>query len=117
MITTISLPPGITEHFNRLLLSTPIPKLFDDSETLFEIYKYINEKLKRKCNTEIKLQKFELLEEGFIKLYERIKEKEKELEEKNEYPHKMPFTYFEGPNRNGKSIFGKIIDKASYGKY
>lgn len=109
LIKTTTSIPEISQHYNKNLLSTPIPKFCDDSERLWRVYMYIKSKLEKKCNSnEIRKNRFERLEKEFIPLYERAKIKEKELEEKTGKPNKGPFYYISEPDKYHKKIFNRL---------
>ena len=95
--------------FDRDLLSRPVPNFYDDSETLWKIYQYINRKLYKKCmRCPIRMKKFDSLLNEFLELYGRAKAKEIEFEEKNGESFQRPFDYFRLSGRNNKGIFIKI---------
>ena len=113
MITTACLPPPILQYFDRLLLSRPMPKFCDDSETLWKFYEYISFNLVRKAKKSTpKRDKCETLINEFLGLYERIKTKEKELETKTGYAGKGPFYYFDAPRQNGREVFKRLRQRS-----
>jgi hypothetical protein len=109
MTTIYSLPPEIIQAFNSSLLAMSCPKLYDDSETLHRIYKYISEELIPKCvghnGWEEKITK---LQYKFLDIYERIKAKEKEFEEKTGNKLKKSFYFFREANRRRPKVFGRL---------
>lgn len=109
-ITTIStLPPIITQYFNRLLLATPCPDFKDSSKDLLRVYEYIVKKLlKRAKNIPQRLALCEKLEKEFLDLYVQIKAKEEELKEKTDHITQEPFYRFRGVSRNSKKIFDRL---------
>lgn len=107
LITSI-IPPQVVQHFSNILLSVPITKFGDDSERLKRIYLYIKYKLSKKCKDEIRKNKFKILEDQYLELYERAKAKEKELEEKNKNLLKEPFYYIEISDLRYKKIYRRL---------
>lgn len=109
IITSTFIPPEISQSFNSKLLSLPIPKFCDDSETLWKIYIFISKKLAKKCNNHPRrIEKYKLLEEEFLKLYERAKAKETELEKKTGQKNKGPFYYIILPHQNDAKILRRF---------
>lgn len=114
MTTTTTVPDEFFRVFDAILLSRPAPKFCDDSETLHKIYLHIKRKLSKKISYNAKrAEKYYKLEQEFLKIYERIKEKEKDFETKNGHAFQRPFDFFAGPDRNGKSVYKKIRYKRS----
>lgn len=115
-VTTITtLPSLVLQSFNAQLLSNPMPKFYDDSETLLQIYTYILYKLYRRClYSSQKIKQFELLEKQFLELYERAKAKEAKYEKENGQSFQRPFDFFIYTGRNNKGIFEKIRFKCKY---
>lgn len=110
MITnTEILPPQILSYFNNYLLSTPMAKLYDDSETLLKIYEKIISKLSKKTVKDtVRAEKFNILKLEFMELYERAKTKEKELEEKTGIHCGQPFYRFRETDKRNKGLFNKF---------
>lgn len=109
--TTISLPPPILQYLSKTLLYIPTAKFCDDCETLDKIYTWLKKELGYKFNSKC----FEL-EKEFLELYGRTITKEKELKEKTGRPIFRPLYYFKGPNRNYKTVLGRVRRRALYHK-
>lgn len=108
--TTCSIPPPILQCFNACLLSTPAPLLRESSKDLWRVYQYIVNKLQKKCkNLPKKKALFEQLQREFLELYERIKEKEKDLKTDTKHPTQRYFYHFSSPNRNDEKVFRGLM--------
>lgn len=109
MITTISsLPPDIQKHFNPELLSLN-PRCCDNSQTLYEIYIFIKEKLmKRAKSNPIRWEYCLKLEKEFLELYERAKIKEEELKEEKYHRTKEPYYCINLSDKRYEQIFIRL---------
>jgi len=108
--TVASTPPDVLQLFQSALLATPC-KFHDDSETLWRIWIYIENRLWYKLRGQPgKKKKCETLKEEFLKLYAQIKEKE--LKEEAENAPKRFFYYINLPNRRNDRIFTRIGHKS-----
>jgi hypothetical protein len=103
--TITSLPPQITQHFDRNLLNYPCV-LGDGSHTLWRIYQYILKKLKKKLKHPNSISKFCEMEKQFLEIYAQIEKKELEEEAKNSI--KKMFYRFPETKRNRPTLFGRI---------
>lgn len=111
-ITT--LPPEVRQHFDALLLSTPLPEFRDNLKLIWRMYLFIKQKLMKKANyNENTKKRAERLEQEFLELYERAKTKEEKLGEKAENEAKGLFYHINLPNRGFENIFWGLR-KASY---
>lgn len=109
MQITVSISPPIPFKFDKELLSKPTAKFYDDSETLYRIFNYIQVKLKKKVDDHPStMKKYEELEKQFKELYERAKAKETEYQKKNGESFQKPFDYFTYTGRNYRKVFEKI---------
>lgn len=107
--TTDSIPPPILQYFSSMLLSNPTPILRDSAKDLWAIYQYFVKKLQKKFkNLPQKKAICEPLEQEFLKLYERIQEKEEELKGQTKHRTQRPFYSFTGSSRNGERIFERL---------
>jgi hypothetical protein len=111
MITTVCLPPMILQSHSSKLLSRPACKFYQDSEFLWKMYQYTLS-LKYKCKTQRSLQRFKEQEKQFLEIYERAKAKEKDLEGSAKHPSKRPFFYFQGPKRDRRKLYCKLIARS-----
>jgi len=103
------LPPPILQYFNNLLLSRPMPKFYDDSETLWKIYQYIKSKLFKKAkNCPRRMEKLLILEQQFLEEYGIAKAKEEDIKAKTGKPAKGPFYYIGCITRKNEKIFSRI---------
>jgi 6-pyruvoyl-tetrahydropterin synthase len=100
-----SLPPQILQSFDSKLLSTPMPKFREDSEILLNIYNWIVRRLAKRCKTPQKQAKYLELQNEFLGLYERIKEKEKDLEGKAKHKTQRWGYSFPSIDRNLQTVF------------
>lgn len=109
MKTITTLPP-IEQYFNYHLLENPFDdSLRFDSRRLFAWYKFYLRKLQRKSyHSDIRRKKCELLEQEFLQLYERIKIKEEELEEKTKHITKRPFFYITYSDYRSKKLYDRF---------
>jgi hypothetical protein len=106
METGFLLPPQIIQRFSSLLLSMPVPKMRDDSETLWNMYSYIKDKLVKKTAKHPEWEnKCKKLEKLFLELYERTLAKEKDLKEKKTHHTQQPFYRFRDPDQNKRRLF------------
>jgi hypothetical protein len=105
--TTTDIP--IPMHkYNKNLLSCPMPKMYDDSETLYQMYQYIKLKLQKKCNYGNRQDKFLKLEKEFLDIYEQIKKKEKNIETETGQSVGKPFYYIRVTDKRIEKIFSGI---------
>lgn len=108
------LPTEINKYYERKLLYGYVPKLYDDSSDLWKIFEYIETKLAKKARYNgNRLEKYVKSTQDFIKLYELITQKEKDLEGTPQHPSQRPFNYFNYTYRNGRRIFEKVKRKAN----
>lgn len=90
-----------------------MPTFRDTSKSLKEIYAYILDKLIPKIkNDPTRWGKCLKQLTEFTNLYERITQKEKELEGKTEHPTQRPFYYFKSIDKQGERIFSRLGIKA-----
>lgn len=107
--TITDIPLQFIQSFDSALLSRPMPKFCDDSETLWQIYIYIKEMLSYKCRyNKIRMNKLELVSKEFLELYGRAKTKEIEFEKETGKSFQGPSDYFFYTGRNNKKVFSKI---------
>ena len=109
MTTTTFLHPEIMQKFNPFLLSCPTPKLRDFSENLMEFYRKLKKLEKRTKNNIKRHERFLNYENEFLKLYEQITEKEKELEEEARHITKGFGYRFPSIARKGEEVFGRFM--------
>lgn len=110
--TITSIPPEITQYYNRLLLTISCPLLRDSSKDLWKVYEYIVDRLMRKTkNLKKKNALCNQLREDFTNLYVKITQKEKELETKTNHPTKRPFYCITITRRNVEEIFRRLRAK------
>jgi len=103
----------IIQNFNSLLLHRTFPDLYDDSERLWKMYLWINNKLKKKCIKDpIRLEKYLKLEKEFLELYGRAKTKEEEFEEEDKRTRFSPFYGFKGNNKRHPKLLDRIKQKS-----
>jgi hypothetical protein len=102
--TITTTPPLITQFYDRPLLSKPMPKFYNDADTLFEMYEYVKVFLSKKIKVGNKEAKFLEYEKIFLGLYERAKKKEAELKEKEEATSAMSFGYYFNGHRYRKGL-------------
>lgn len=103
---TYILLPEIISYFDSALLSKPMPKFCDDSETILKIYEWLQRKYLPKCkNMPERLEKFYKLEREFLELYERAKKKEEDLKAKTGDTSKEPFSYIYLSDRRHQRVF------------
>jgi len=107
IITSCSAPPCLMQ-LDPLMLSKPMSKWRDDSETINEIYQYIRHKLLLRHGCIKKRIKYEKLREKYKELYERIKEKEKELKEKGSHHTQGPLYFFKNPDCSYGRLFPRL---------
>jgi len=76
MIKNISIfAPEIQNHYNKFLLSTPMPNFGDSKELLRKMFDYIVWKIAHKQYSSRKLQMCEEIKKEIREVYERIEEK------------------------------------------
>ena len=118
MKTVSIFPPEVLQYFDRLLLNNYIPKLREDSSNLFRAYNYIYyNQLYKTRYSEINKQRCMNLCLEFKEIYERIKEKEKELESETCHKTKRPFYFIICSNRRSQTIFNGLKYKNITSKY
>jgi len=102
------LPPLISQHFNKDLLSLPCPKFNDDVSRIDRIFKYFERKLLKKCKDEYQRKEIEELLKIYREKHERIVKKEKELKAKTSHKTKDPFYRFKIPSKFDGLIFDRL---------
>lgn len=105
MIETVSnIIPVIRMSFNKNMLLAPGP--IEDSRDLEKVFRYaIYLRGKLRPN---QIDKYNKLVNEFEELYERSKDKEKELKEKNQESELFFYRMSSGPYNSDKKLYGKI---------
>lgn len=105
---TTHLAPEIKQYFDRLLLSTPCPKFNDDISRINRMFKYIENKLLRRCKDEYQKREIEELLKQYREKHGRIVKKEKDLETEERHATKEPFYNFTMPSKRDGFIFNRL---------
>lgn len=100
------IPPQILQFYDSCLLSRPMAKLRDDSETLWDIYLYIKRKLLKENSKRLRKKEIPKLEKEFLELYEQIKKKEEKIGK--EKMDKRLFYYLNIADQRGGEIFSRL---------
>ncbi len=110
MITTTTVyNPEISWPFSKDLLSRKMPKMKEDSETLWNFYQKIIMRLGKKVrNNAIRRDKLLLKCTEFLELYERAKTKEAAIERKTGKPAKGSFYYITSVDKKNERIFTRF---------
>ena len=112
MNTISSLPPPLVQHLSEQILKIPMPKFYEDSTTLWSIYQYIKINLQKKTYYhENSDKKFLELERIFLDLYDKILQKEKDIEAKTGMPAQRTFNYFDYPDKYRRKLFRRLEHK------
>ena len=107
--------PEIIQYFNIKLLSCPAVKFCDDSERLWWIFQWIENKLSKKAmKHEGTRLKYERLKKQFLELYERAKTKETELEKAGKKQDFFSYIDIGDADRRHRELFKRIKWKRVY---
>ena len=98
--------PLIYIPLSKDLLSHPIPKLKDDSETLWKMYQYIQSRINKKRFANCKT--LQPLEDKFMELYGRAKTKEIDNEKEDKKSKCGTFYFINMPNQCDRYIFMRL---------
>lgn len=104
-----ALLPLVQQSFDANLLSYPMPKMREGSHSLWDVYLYIKNELYPRAKSEIKRSKCLDLMEEFLELYERAKDKEKELEKEATHFTQRSFYFIKSIGQKDERIFTRLV--------
>lgn len=102
------LMPSIRQHFNKELLSFPVPKFRHDSQNLIKWFQKAIQLMEKKTRSGRNKIDYSFAIQEFKVIYERIVEKEKELEAKDENFSKRSFCYFQSLDKKSEEILRRF---------
>lgn len=114
--TTCFLPTNAMHVFDKYMLEKATHFKPDDCELLWNMYLCMHDKLRKKCNTHRRFEKFEELCNEFMSEYERCKKKEEDSKRASDHPTKMPFYSIYCFNQRDQAVFCRFRSKVKFPK-